>query len=229
MSAQVLSLHRYPVKSLAGEDMDALDIETRGVVGDRYWSIRDAANKIGSGKATRRFAALPALLTLRASGVNGRVTVTFPDGEVLAVDDPRTAGRVSEHLGQPVTLAAETDVTHFDDGPVSLLGIQSVNALAAAVNADVDPLRFRPNIVVSGLPAFAEDDLVGRQVRVGQVSLEVVMRSTRCVMIDMETADLPAQHGNLLAVGRLNETCLGVIARVVRPGRVTVGDPVTTL
>ena len=134
---------------------------------------------------------------------------------------------LTDLVGQPVTVARETTVSHYDDGPVSLLGLASVDALAAETGADIDPARFRANVLLAGTPAMAEDDFVGRQVSVGTAVLEVTMRSTRCVMIDMATADLPPQHGNLLAVGRLNQTCLGVIAKVVRPGRVRVGDALT--
>jgi MOSC domain-containing protein YiiM len=49
------------------------------------------------------------------------------------------------------------------------------------------------------------------------------------VMINMSSADLPAQPGNLAALGRLHDQCLGVIARVVTPGRVAVGDALVVL
>jgi MOSC domain-containing protein YiiM len=71
-----------------------------------------------------------------------------------------------------------------------------------------------------------EDTWIGRQVLVGTAVLRVTATSPRCVMIDMETADLPEQHGNLTAIGRLNDVCLGVIASVESPGRISVGDTV---
>jgi hypothetical protein len=46
-------------------------------------------------------------------------------------------------------------------------------------------------------------------------------------MVDMGTADLPAQPGNLAATGRLNNACLGVIATVLTPGAALVGDLLT--
>ena len=220
----VVALRRFPVKSLLGEDLDTLDLDLRGVVGDRAWSIRTSDNKIGSGKSTRRFAAVIGLLQLRAHTTQQGVTITLPTGEQYATDDPDAAEAISRFLKQPVTIKRETDVSHFDDGPVSLIGTASVAALAAEVKADVDDKRFRANILVDGLTAFAEDDLVGKHIRIGTATLEVAMRSPRCVMIDMESADLPEQHGNLLAAGRLNEACLGVIANVVEPGTIRRGD-----
>lgn len=224
---RVAALHRYPVKSLSGESVAALDCDDRGVVGDRLWSVRTEAGKIGSGKNTRRFAAVDDLLHVRARTVRGGVQLEFPDGGGCQVDADDAAVWLSNHVGQPVTLAQESTVSHFDDGPVSLLGLASVAALSAEAGRDVDPGRFRANILVADTPALAEDQLVGRRVAVGTAVVEVTMRSPRCVMVDMSTADLPAQHGNLLATGRLNEACLGVVARVVRPGRVRVGDVLT--
>ncbi|HET6817900.1 MAG TPA: MOSC domain-containing protein [Mycobacteriales bacterium] len=225
----VAALHRYPVKSLAGEQVEQLDCDERGFVGDRLWSVRTDAGKIGSGKNTRRFAAVDGLLLVRARVRSGGVELAFPDGRCCDVDDDVAAQWLSAHSGEPLTLARESDVSHFDDGPVSMLGLASVAALSAEVGADIDPSRFRANVLVEGTPALAEDDLVGQRVAIGTAVFEVTMRSTRCVMIDMATADLPEQHGNLLAVGRMNETCLGVIARVVQPGRVRVGDRVQPL
>jgi uncharacterized protein len=70
---------------------------------------------------------------------------------------------------------------------------------------------------------------IGRQVAIGSAVLEVALPSPRCVMINMSSADLPAQPGNLAALGRLHDQCLGVIARVVTPGRVAVGDALVVL
>lgn len=224
---RVLALYRYPVKSLLGEQVPELDVDRRGCVGDRRWSVRTAAGRIGSGKDTRRFAAVPGLLELRARQDGDQVVVAFPDGSSCATDDADAADRLSGFLGQPVTLAVETDVSHFDDGPVSLIGSASVAAVASERGASVAPERFRANLLLDAGAPFVEDRWVGRELSLGTAVLRVDMTSPRCVMVDMATADLPAQHGNLTAVGRLNDACLGVVATVVTPGTITVGDVVT--
>jgi uncharacterized protein YcbX len=223
---RVRSLYRYPVKSLTGTRVEYLDLDERGCVGDRLWSVRTADNKIGSGKDTKRFAAVLGLLELRAAVDQDRVVVTFPDGSSYPVGEPAAADRLSEHFGAPLTFAKEGQVSHFDDGPVSMLGSASVEAIAKEQSEPVDPSRFRPNVFLGTDTPFIEETWVGGQVQVGTAVLGIALVSTRCVMVDMATADLPAQHGNLLATGRLNDTCLGVIARVVRPGRITIGDEV---
>jgi uncharacterized protein len=226
---RIASLHRYPVKSMLGESAAALDVDQRGVAGDRGWSVRTVENKIGSGKSSNRFDAVVGLLDIRAAVNDRSVVVTFPDGGVHSVDDPAAARRLSALLGRPLTFAAETEVSHFDDGPVSLIGLASVDALAQARGKDVDPGRFRANVVVDTDEAFVEDQWIGRQVQLGTVVLEVILPSPRCVMINMASAALPAQPGNLAALGRLHGHCLGVIARVVRPGRLATGDELKLL
>jgi uncharacterized protein YcbX len=221
-----VALHRYPVKSLSGEDLDRLAVDDRGVVGDRTWSVRTAEGRIGSGKDTGRFRAVPHLLRARARCADGQVLVALPDGSEHAAGSDRLAQGLGELAGQPLTLAPEAGPSHFDDGPVSLVARASVRAVAEQQGRAVADVRFRPNLVVDGLEAFGEEDWIGRRLRVGTVLLRDEMASERCVMVDQATADLPAQPGNLRAVGRLNRARLGVIARVERGGEVGVGDAV---
>src|SRR3954464_10278576 len=116
---RIASLHRYPVKSMLGESVSTLDVDQRGVAGDRAWSVRTVENKIGSGKSSNRFDAVVGLLDIRAAVVDHSVVLSFPDGGVHTVEEPAAAQRLSALLGRPLTFAAETEVSHFDDGPVS--------------------------------------------------------------------------------------------------------------
>ena len=59
----------------------------------------------------------------------------------------------------------------------------------------------------------------------GDVVLEVTDRMPRCVMVNLPQIGLGATRV-LEAVGDLNEANLGVLAAVVTPGRVRVGDEV---
>lgn len=224
--ASVISLHRYPVKSMLGEQVGELATDERGVVGDRGWSVRTREGKIGSGKNTRRFAAVPGLQQVRAHLAETGVLVTLPDGGSHHVGSAVLQQRLSALVGQPVRLAPESDVSHFDDGPVSLIARASVEALAEYRGEHVDESRFRSNLVLDGIASFHDEMWIGRQLCIGSAVLSVELPSPRCVMVDHATADLPSQPGNLLAVGRLNEARLGVIARVVKPGVVRLGDRV---
>lgn len=229
MTVRVVALSRYPVKSLLGEPLAAVDVDARGVAGDRAWAVRTSDGKLGSGKSTRRFTAVPGLLQARARYDGERALVDFPDRAACPADDPAAESRLSDLVGVPVSLVREADVSHYDDGPVSLLGLASVAALSAARGEEVEPERFRANILLDTPAAYAEEAWVDRDVQVGTAVLHVTMCSPRCVMVNLPTADLPSQPGNLALLGDLTGGHLGVIATVVRPGRVAVGDPVTVL
>lgn len=226
MTTRVVSLHRYPVKSMAGQRVESLDVDRRGCVGDRTWSVRTSSGKIGSGKNSRRFSAVPGLLLTRAEEHDGAISIIFPDGATCPVESKEAAERLTRLVGQPVTLEREADVSHFDDGPVSLVAQASVAAVGEERREHVDAGRFRANILVDGLAAFAERTWIGRDVQIGTAVLRVVAALPRCVMVNAEAVDMPAQPGNLAAIGRLNQGELGVVADVVEPGGIRVGDAV---
>jgi uncharacterized protein YcbX len=221
------SLHRYPVKSLVGERLEVADVVLRGLRGDRLWAVRDEDGKLGSGKSTRRFRRMEGLLDLVASYDGDVPVVTFPDGRGLRGDDPALDAALSAHVGRPVTLGREGEVSHFDDGPVHLVTTASLRAVGELVGEQVDPRRFRPNLVVDtgDRAGLVEDDWVGRRLQVGDVVLEVVARMPRCVMVNLPQVGLEATRV-LDAVSDLNDTNLGVLATVVTPGRLRVGDEV---
>lgn len=78
--------------------------------------------------------------------------------------------------------------TSFSDGfPLLLASRSSLDALNAEMPTPVDMLRFRPNVVVSGAEAFAEDHW--KQLLIGDVLLSVVKPCSRCVIpsLDIES------------------------------------------
>jgi len=242
---ELAALSRYPVKSLGGERLDRVELDLRGVVGDRLWSVRDLDGKLGSGKSTRRFRRMPGLLELSAS-YDGEVPVIgFPDGRSCRGDDESVHTALSEHVGRPVALAREGAVSHFDEGPVHLVTTASLSAAAGGL--PVDPRRTRANVVVdtallellaSGEPVGAAEGILGsvdggwsgRRLRLGpDVELLVSAAMPRCVMLGMAQDGLPADPGLLQAVTARHQGELGVVASVVVPGEVGLGDEVRLL
>ena len=62
--------------------------------------------------------------------------------------------------------------------------------------------------------------------RIGDVELRILRPMERCVMVTMPQIGLPEERGLLARIGEANETNLGLVAEVVAPGRMRVGDPV---
>lgn len=218
----VVALYRYPVKSLRGEALSTLEIEARGVVGDRLFALRSADGKFGSGKSTRRFRRMDGLLDLQAAYDGPRPLITFPGGESLAGDLPGIDERLSAHVGQPVTLVREAEISHFDDSPLHLITTAGLRELGLAAP---DAQRFRPNVVIDAPgTGFIEDDWIGRELLLGDaVRVRITGSAVRCVMVGMAQAELPEQPRLLRHVAQLHDTCFGVYATVVEPGAVTLG------
>lgn len=232
-AGRVAALFRYPVKSLLGEPVDSVAVDDRGVVGDRLWAVYGPDGKLGSGKSTRRFRRMEGLFDLAARYAEAAAAVPvleLPDGTELAADDAAVHERLSSHLGQPVTLCREGAVPHLDDGPVHLVTTASLAALGPVGGSPVDVRRLRPNLLLDTGPAsgFVEDDWIGSTLAVGpDVVLRVVAPMPRCVMVDLAQRDLPDGDGVLRAAHERNDGDVGVLAEVVRLGRLSVGDVVT--
>ena len=127
----VAALWRYPVKSMGGEQHDAVTVDERGVVGDRAWALRTPEDKLASGKTTRRFQRVGGLLEWSAT-IDGEVPLLrAPTGELLRGDDAGVHDALSAQIGTPLRLSRETDIEHHDAAPLHLLTTASLRWLTA--------------------------------------------------------------------------------------------------
>jgi uncharacterized protein YcbX len=231
----VVSLHRWPVKSMAGEPVDALRVDSRGAGGDRAQALFDVF-----GRERRRLTVrqLPRMLSWAAAYPDAPgaaldpdapplPTVTAPDGRAFAWDDPALAAALRDDLGRDVTL--ERDLALMPDVPDSVLITveASRTGLEAELGQPVDLRRFRPNLHLRlDAPAFAEEGWEGRRVRVGDAELELVEPCERCAIPtrDPDTTEKWPQLLRWLAAE--HDTLFGIYARAVRPATVRTGDAV---
>ncbi len=178
---------RYPVKSMLGERCSVADLQERGVEGDRLFAIRDAAGKLGSGKASQRFSRIRGLLGFEASYKEGEARIRFPSGEVVMGDAPGIDRLLSRALEQPVALVREQETSHMDAAAIHMITSASLAwARRELPEANWDVRRFRPNLVIS-LPGAqpVEQSWIGRRLRIGEeVELLVTEPTKRCVMVN---------------------------------------------
>ena len=107
MSAGTVSaLFRYPVKSMGGESLTALEFGLRGVPGDRAWAVRDEER--GGIRGGKRF---PELMQCSARytdtpPVEGSIPaqITLPDGTQFSISDEAAPTRLSALVGSPLTV-----------------------------------------------------------------------------------------------------------------------------
>ncbi|GHA16354.1 molybdenum cofactor sulfurase [Arenicella chitinivorans] len=222
---RVESLWRYPVKSLIGESVDSFDIDCRGVSGDRLYAISNSDGKLGSGKDTRRFRRIDGLFSMSAETIDNGISITLPDKEVVTSNSPSINSRLSQILGQNVTLTKEDKISHFDDGAIHILTTASLSLLRKKLpHSGVEPRRFRPNIVVKS--QFQDNELLGKVINIGTVSLEVTHKSERCRMITLGQPGLERSPEILKAISKDFGLDFGVYAKVISIGSVSIGDNV---
>ena len=89
-------------------------------------------------------------------------------------------------LVSEVTYPAGADVAFPDAFPLLVLSLASLAELNARLAEPVPMNRFRPNLVVEGCSAFAED--TWNSIRIGEVTFELVTPCARCVTTTVDQA-----------------------------------------
>jgi len=193
----VESLWRYPVKSMAGEELTEVFAGFAGVYGDRLFAFRSSAARKGLPYLTARdqrqmvlyrprfrspqnAIAPPNLTEAEALGVGAtpihgdaedlKLEVTTPTGRTLPIDDPELERMLQAGLeaGHQLSLRrSERALT--DCHPLSLIAVQTVSKLAEETHLRIDKRRFRANVFLdlTTSEGFAEDAFVGRSLRIG--------------------------------------------------------------
>jgi uncharacterized protein YcbX len=225
---RVAALWRYPVKSMAAERLEAVEVSWHGLAGDRRWAfVRGGLERSDFPWMTIRERA--EMGHYRPSFVDpsrpdkSRTVVRTPGGDELDVIDPALAAE----LGDGVRVIKQNRGV-FDAMPLSLITTQSVAALGAMVGADLEAQRFRPNLLIEAADdhAFREDAWVGSVLRIGDMRMRVDQQDERCVIVNIDPVTSERNHTVLRTLARERATCIGVYGSTVAPGLVAVGDPV---
>jgi uncharacterized protein len=209
----IAELWRYPVKSMAGERLEAADVTLEGIVGDRIVHVSGPGGRIITSRTH------PRLLGLHGS--------LGPDGEPQIDGKPWQSRETSEAVraaaGPQARLVRYEGPERFDVLPL-LIGTDG-----AFEQLGVDHRRLRPNIVIGGVDGLAERGWPGSRLRVGEAIVSVAKLRARCVMT---TFDPDTQKQDLSVLRRIASEFGGRMAldcAVVKGGRVAVGDPVERL
>jgi len=257
---KVESLWRYPVKSMRGEELDELFASYAGVYGDRRFAFASSANSIGfpffTGRDQRHMIRYRARFrdpAKAAQPVNWReaeklgsganpisadaseltVDVETPDGKTFAINDPALIGDLRAGLdGNHELTLLRSDKAITDCRPLSIFSVQTAEKLGTETGLSVDKRRFRANIYVDLTPSkgFAEDNFVGRSLRIGsRVIVAVLQRDARCMMITLDPDTGEKTPAILKAVAQAHEGMAGVYGAVLVEGIIRAGDRVELL
>jgi len=228
--AVVVSLRRYPVKSMGGEALQSVVFDGRGLVGDRGFAVRDGDDRLASGKNTKRLVRRDGIFEYTARSVSGGHegadhVVVSRGGNEWRAGDPELDAHLTDALNAEVRVASESDLPHFDAGSVSLVGTATLDWCARELGVDADPRRLRVNIVVQTEEPFEEETWVG-EVRIGEAVLRPVARIKRCRVIDLPQDGLDQATRWLKPLGDQRDTRVAIYLDVVTPGVLRMGDMV---
>lgn len=165
-------------------------------------------------------------IVIRTSGYSWPVNIWKSKG-VQAIDQGEEAVEwLSEWLGTSVRLVHIADEykrivnpdyavnaddhTGFADGyPILLISEKSLEDLNTRLETPLPMNRFRPNIVLKGCDAFAED--TWNQIRIGDVKLAIVKPCARCEVTTIDKETLERSKEPLKTLGKYRKHALGAI------------------
>jgi uncharacterized protein len=256
----VESLWRYPVKSMSGETLSEAFAGFSGFYGDRCYAFRNSAARKGFPYLNANVqsqmllcqpkfryaerAAKPPNLT-EASSIAPGVTpanaepsdmmldVLTPSGAVVAIDDPALIEMLGEGLrGENQLTLVRSDRALTDCRPVSMISLQTVRQIEEESGIPLDVRRFRANIyfnLTSG-HGFAEDELVGRKLRIGpKAVIAILERDPRCKMISLDPDTGTHNPKVFRRVAQTHAACAGVYCAVLVEGMIAKNDSIELL
>lgn len=200
---RVAAIHRYPVKSLAGETLESVEIAADGIPGDRASALFVTSDHARTGKTYR--------------GKEHNLLHLTSD----------TAHAVELANGDNVGVEVRSGSHYFDAAPISIVFDSWIDEISRGFGRPLDYRRFRPNFFVKAAEDFRmpERDLPGATIEIGEAVLSVRKAIVRCVTptYDVETGEPSPEILRYLTQER--ESCFGIYGDVELTGAVRVGDP----
>jgi uncharacterized protein len=251
---RICRINRYPVKGLSAESLEQVVLTPgEGLPQDRRFALARASTQFDPQRPEwmhkSQFLMLMrdeklALLRTRFDEASGRLTIECDGRPRLDATVTEASGQqavtmyiadfMGELLPEPPQLVQAEGHRFFNaarkpgattDKYVSIINLASVAAVAEMAGRAVDPLRFRANVHIEGVPAWAEHDWVGSEIRLGGARLRVVTPITRCAAtaVDPQTAERDLDIPMILKTS-FGHVHLGVYAEVVHGGSIRPGD-----
>jgi len=261
---KIQSLHIYPIKSVAAVNVSSLICAERGFEGDRRYMIVDPDGEFLTQRTVPELGLIHAQLTQgglaltandreilvgTSSGTTMKVQVWSSNVDAVLVA-PSVDAWISDVIGHPAHLVAmpesvvrlidpeagHVEVSFADGYPYLVANTASLDDLNDRIPGHpISMAAFRPNFVVSGAQAWAED--TWKRLRVGDAEFEVVSPSERCKITTLDPSDprkVRKDQEPLRTLAKFRRHGDGVIfasnAICLTPGvTITVGDVVELL
>jgi uncharacterized protein len=243
---RIAAIYRYPIKGFSPDPLTRVELRPDAVLPfDRVYALEKSGRDFDP-DAPRLFPKVKFLqlmsderlarLDTRFDSESQSLTVFRAGRQVLKADLSAASGRrlfeqfLSAFLGGTPHVVTAPDWSFADSGNryVSLINLETVSDIARIAGRPVDPLRFRANLYVEGLPAWEEFTWIGRPVAVdGETVFEAVDRIDRCAAtnVDPRTGVRDMQIPRLIEANFAHHDC-GLYLRAVTACELAVGGTI---
>jgi hypothetical protein len=252
MAGVVTGLFRYPVKGLSAAPLQRVTLSAGETFPfDRAWAIENGPSRFDPESPRpvpdisflilmrdERLAALEArfeeetqrLVLLRGGRQVASGQLSTQSGRQI-IEQFFAAFMADRLRGRPKIVSAPGHTfIETGDKVAHIVNLATVRELERVAERPIDPMRFRPNIIVDGLEPWAEFNWIGKEIAIGPVTLQVLEKTVRCAAtnVDPRTGardmDIPATLRR-----KWGHIDFGVYAKILSGGDLAVGDPLATL
>lgn len=249
MAGHVSALYRYPVKGLSADTLDRITLAPGQTIPfDRAYAIENGPGRFNE-EAPQHLPKINFLMLMR-DGRLATLRTRFEEAtETLEIERGGrlvAKGQLSTKVGR---IIIEQFMAAFMQGSLRgpprivrapghsfsdvsakclhLVNLATVRDLERTTGRPINPLRFRPNIIIDGPEPWAELSWVGRDMTAGGVRLRVLKRTDRCAAtnVDPETGERNMDIPAVLA-RKWGHMDFGVYVSVVEGGSLTRGDAI---
>ena len=248
---RVESLWQYPIKGVGGNAISHTNLSIdQALPGDRRYAFSSGSLKaaqIGDGVWLKKAHFLQLMQVESLAALRCRL-----DGEIITIHGagmnhfegnlaiPNDLARCQKfianflQLPDPAMLRIhKIDNGAYTDQPeplISIGGNASLAAFAAATRTEPDARRFRLNIILTTVTAFAENQWVGAKLQMGEAVIEIMDNVERCAAINVDPTSARRQTDHLATMRQdFGHSYLGVFGRVIVSGAVQCGDKVNVI
>jgi len=254
MTIELKAIKRYPVKGLSGIEMPAADISAHQMLKDDRRFIIATQSSVGQ-DGVHEWARKSNFLQLVNTPKLAELGIEYDDAtttlSILRNGRAICKGNLEDKMGRTVVedflkaflkndaagtpkIYSVPDVSFGDmkEPYISVINLASVRDFGdRIVQKEIDPMRFRGNLLIDGLEPWAELKWEeGQIVRINGVDFRVIHPITRCkaTSVNPGTAESDINVPLMLRKG-LNHLYIGVYVEPVNSGQIRPGDEIAVI
>ncbi len=244
-------IYTFPIKGFPGIELSSTGLTSgKGITGDRHYAVTRGVSPTGDWMPARSY-----YINARTDGMlkfkldqseSGTIKITNPAGKSVTIEPDNSASleganlvlpQFMEHAGVADDLPPPQIIERgakgnwdYPDTPISIINGETVRVISSAMGKEMDPLRYRGNLILDGFPAWEEFALMGKRIRIGGAEFEVMRPIARCPTpgVDPKTGDRDIPFESLMPEQFGHSYC-GMYAVVTRSGAISVLDEIEVL